>query len=151
MSAMPLALSEWLYGALVESKLETVCIETRHTQRFLSSRPNKTDRSDASGQASMPISLIFLRQGASAFNNGTGSLRALPSQTNFPFAFDDADRCGVQRHIQSDEQRHRAPPSLLGRIKPSHEDNGAGGWARITPAGANLSRLEHLLRRLLAF
>lgn len=46
-------LSEWLYGALVESKLETVCIETRHTQRFLSSRPNKTDRSDARGIADM--------------------------------------------------------------------------------------------------
>ena len=46
-------LSEWLYGALVESKLETVCIETRHTQRFLSSRPNKTDRSDARGMADM--------------------------------------------------------------------------------------------------
>src|SRR5437899_3203976 len=46
-------LSEWLYGALVESKLEAVCIETRHTQRFLSSRPNKTDRSDARGIADM--------------------------------------------------------------------------------------------------
>lgn len=46
-------LSEWLYGALVESKLETICIETRHTQRFLSSRPNKTDRSDAKGIADM--------------------------------------------------------------------------------------------------
>src|SRR5437870_772615 len=44
-------LSEWLYGALVECKLETVCIKTRHTQRFLSSRPNKTDRSDARGIA----------------------------------------------------------------------------------------------------
>jgi transposase len=46
-------LSEWLYGALVESGLETVCIETRHAQRFLSSRPNKTDRSDARGIADM--------------------------------------------------------------------------------------------------
>jgi transposase len=46
-------LSEWLYGALVECKLETVCIETRHAQRFLSSRPNKTDRSDARGIADM--------------------------------------------------------------------------------------------------
>jgi len=46
-------LSEWLYGALVESGLETVCIETRHAQRFLSSRPNKTDRSDARGIAEM--------------------------------------------------------------------------------------------------
>jgi transposase len=46
-------LSEWLYGALVESQFQTVCIETRHAQRFLSSRPNKTDRSDARGIADM--------------------------------------------------------------------------------------------------
>lgn len=46
-------LSEWLYGALIENGLTTVCIETRHTQRFLSSRPNKTDRSDARGIAEM--------------------------------------------------------------------------------------------------
>jgi transposase len=46
-------LSEWLYGALVESGFTTVCIETRHAQRFLSSRPNKTDRSDARGIAEM--------------------------------------------------------------------------------------------------
>ena len=46
-------LSEWLYGALIESGFTTVCIETRHTQRFLSSRPNKTDRSDARGIAEM--------------------------------------------------------------------------------------------------
>ncbi|MCK1650090.1 transposase [Bradyrhizobium sp. 149] len=44
-------LSEWLYGALVECGFRTVCIETRHAQRFLSSRPNKTDRSDARGIA----------------------------------------------------------------------------------------------------
>jgi transposase len=46
-------LSEWLFGALVESGFQTVCIETRHAQRFLSSRPNKTDRSDARGIAEM--------------------------------------------------------------------------------------------------
>lgn len=46
-------LSEWLYGALVDSGFQTVCIETRHAQRFLSSRPNKTDRSDARGIAEM--------------------------------------------------------------------------------------------------
>jgi len=46
-------LSEWLFGALVECGFKTVCIETRHTQRFLSSRPNKTDRSDARGIAEM--------------------------------------------------------------------------------------------------
>jgi transposase len=37
-------LSEWLYGAFVDSVFTTICIETRHAQRFLSSRPNKTDR-----------------------------------------------------------------------------------------------------------
>jgi transposase len=42
-----------LYGALVESGFQIVCIETRHAQRFLSSRPNKTDRSDARGIADM--------------------------------------------------------------------------------------------------
>ena len=46
-------LSEWLYGALVESGFQIVCTETRHAQRFLSSRPNKTDRSDARGIAEM--------------------------------------------------------------------------------------------------
>jgi len=46
-------LSEWLYGALVECGFRTVCIETRHAQRFLSSRPNKTDRSDGRGIADM--------------------------------------------------------------------------------------------------
>lgn len=46
-------LSEWHYGALTDSGLPVVCIETRHTQRFLSSRPNKTDRSDARGIAEM--------------------------------------------------------------------------------------------------
>jgi transposase len=46
-------LSEWLYGGLVECGYQTVCIETRHAQRFLSSRPNKTDRSDARGIADM--------------------------------------------------------------------------------------------------
>ena len=45
--------SEWLYGALIESGFHTVCIETRHAQRFVSSRPNKTDRSDARGIADM--------------------------------------------------------------------------------------------------
>ena len=45
------ALSEWLYGGLVECNFPTVCIEARHAQRFLSSRPNETDRSDARGIA----------------------------------------------------------------------------------------------------
>jgi len=46
-------LSEWLYGAMIDSGFPAVCIETRHAQRFLSSRPNKTDRSDARGIAEM--------------------------------------------------------------------------------------------------
>lgn len=46
-------LSEWIYGALVDEEYETYCLETRHTQRFLSSRPNKTDRTDARGIAEM--------------------------------------------------------------------------------------------------
>lgn len=46
-------LSEWLYGGLVEAGFQTECIETRHAQRFLSSRPNKTDRGDARGIADM--------------------------------------------------------------------------------------------------
>lgn len=40
-------LSEWIYGGLSEEKLPVFCLETRHTQRFLSTRPNKTDRNDA--------------------------------------------------------------------------------------------------------
>jgi transposase len=35
-------LSEWLCGALIESGFQTVCMETRHAQRFLSSRPDKS-------------------------------------------------------------------------------------------------------------
>lgn len=46
-------LSEWLHGALSDSGFPAVCIEVRHAQRFLSSRPNKTDRSDARGIAEM--------------------------------------------------------------------------------------------------
>lgn len=46
-------LSEWIYGALVEHGYDVRCLETRHTQRFLSTRPNKTDRTDAHGIATM--------------------------------------------------------------------------------------------------
>lgn len=46
-------LSEWLYGGLSESGLPTVCVEVRHAHRFLSTRLNKTDRSDARGIAEM--------------------------------------------------------------------------------------------------
>jgi transposase len=44
-------LAEWLIGGLTECRLNTVCIEARHAHRFLSSRPNKTDRNDARGIA----------------------------------------------------------------------------------------------------
>lgn len=46
-------LSEWLHTALTASGYEVRCLETRHTQRFLSTRPNKTDRNDAHGIATM--------------------------------------------------------------------------------------------------
>lgn len=44
-------LSEWLYRELRNAGIPTACIETRHAQRFLSSRPVKTDRNDARGIA----------------------------------------------------------------------------------------------------
>lgn len=40
-------LSEWLHRNLLAAGFKTVCIETRHAQRFLSTRPVKTDRNDA--------------------------------------------------------------------------------------------------------
>lgn len=46
-------LSEWLHRCLTEEGYEVFCLETRHTQRFLSTRPNKTDRTDAHGIATM--------------------------------------------------------------------------------------------------
>jgi transposase len=46
-------LSEWLYGILTECHFNAVCIGARHAHRFLSSRPNKTDRNDARGIADM--------------------------------------------------------------------------------------------------
>ena len=44
---------EWLHRALREAGVPIVCIEARHAQRFLSSRPVKTDRNDAGGIAEM--------------------------------------------------------------------------------------------------
>jgi hypothetical protein len=44
-------LSEWLHRGLREAGLPVVCVETRHAQRFLSSRPVKTDKNDARGIA----------------------------------------------------------------------------------------------------
>jgi transposase len=46
-------LSEWLHRGLCEAGIPVVCIEVRHAQRFLSSRPVKTDRNDARGIADM--------------------------------------------------------------------------------------------------
>jgi transposase len=46
-------LSEWLYANLVEAGFKAVCVEVRHAQRFLSTRPVKTDRNDARGIAEM--------------------------------------------------------------------------------------------------
>jgi transposase len=46
-------LSEWLFGILTECHFNAVCIEARRAHRFLSSRPNKTDRNDAHGIADM--------------------------------------------------------------------------------------------------
>lgn len=46
-------LSEWLHAALIGAGYKAFCLETRHTQRFLSTRPNKTDRTDAHGIATM--------------------------------------------------------------------------------------------------
>jgi transposase len=46
-------LSEWLYRHLVAAGFKAICVETRHAQRFLSTRPVKTDRNDARGIAEM--------------------------------------------------------------------------------------------------
>jgi len=40
-------LSEWLHRALREAGVSIVCIATRQPQRFLSSRPVKSDKNDA--------------------------------------------------------------------------------------------------------
>jgi transposase len=45
--------SEWLHRGLREAGIPVVCIETPHAQRFLSSRPVKTDKNDALGIAEM--------------------------------------------------------------------------------------------------
>lgn len=45
-----------LQRALVAAGFHAVCIETRHAQRFLSSRPVKTDRNDAYRIAQMDAS-----------------------------------------------------------------------------------------------
>lgn len=51
MEACPL--SEWIYAGLASAGFNVRCIETRHAQHFLSTRPNKTDKNDARGIADM--------------------------------------------------------------------------------------------------
>lgn len=46
-------LSEWLHRHLTEAGFTAVCVETNHAQRFLSTRPVKTDKNDARGLAEM--------------------------------------------------------------------------------------------------
>lgn len=46
-------LSEWLHSNLIAAGFKAVCVEVRHAQRFLSTRPVKTDRNDARGIAEM--------------------------------------------------------------------------------------------------
>ena len=46
-------MSEWLHRGLREAGIPVVCIETRHAQRFLSSRAVNTDKNDARGIAEM--------------------------------------------------------------------------------------------------
>jgi transposase len=44
---------EWLHRHLVAAGFKAICVETRHAQRFLSTRPVKTDKNDARGIAEM--------------------------------------------------------------------------------------------------
>jgi transposase len=46
-------LSQWLFSAMAAAGLPVICIETRHTQAFLTAQVNKTDRNDARGIAQM--------------------------------------------------------------------------------------------------
>src|SRR5690242_18889294 len=46
-------LSQWLFGALAESELPVICVETRHMRAVLKAQINKTDRNDARGIAQM--------------------------------------------------------------------------------------------------
>jgi transposase len=46
-------LSQWLYGALAETGLPVICVETRHMRAVLKAQINKTDRNDARGMAQM--------------------------------------------------------------------------------------------------
>src|SRR5271170_374730 len=45
--------SQWLYSALAEAGLPTICVETRHMRAVLKAQINKTDRNDARGMAQM--------------------------------------------------------------------------------------------------
>jgi len=46
-------LSQWLFGALAETGLPVICVETRHMRAALKAQINKTDRNDARGIAHM--------------------------------------------------------------------------------------------------
>lgn len=94
-------LSEWLYGALVESGFQVVCIETRHAQHFLSSRRNKTDRTDAHGIAEM------MRLGH--YRCEEQSVTAAPN---------DADRAQEVRRSHAGDRRHH-PWVKLGGVHRS--------------------------------
>src|SRR5262245_35921176 len=90
-------LSEWLYGALVESGLHAVCIETRHAQRFLSSRPNKTDRSDARGVADMMrlghSRAVHVKRGRPEGGAASAALLLLPQERTFTSECSTAVKC----------------------------------------------------------
>jgi len=53
LAGMACPLSEWLHRGLREVGIPVVCVETRHAQHFLSSRPVKTDKNDARSIAEM--------------------------------------------------------------------------------------------------
>ena len=46
-------LSQWLFSALAEAGLPTICVEARHMRAVLKAQINKTDRNDARGIAQM--------------------------------------------------------------------------------------------------
>ena len=46
-------LSQWLFSALAEAGLPTICVETRHMRAVLKAQINKTDRNNARGMAQM--------------------------------------------------------------------------------------------------
>jgi hypothetical protein len=143
-------LSEWLYGALVESDFRTMRIETRHAQRFLSSRPNKTDRSDARGIAEMMrlghFRLVHVKSKASQLLRTTLIARrkfadhmAAIEATN-SWAVEGAwpqARCCASMHVRrqsGDVTRRRARAAIGDRAlaRGAEHDEEAKGLARPT-------------------